>query len=191
VKLLYPLTLLVTFLHEMSHAFAALLSGGQVLSLQVNPDGGGLCTTQGGNPLLVTAAGYLGSVVFGNLLLRIGLRWAKLAPVVLMCLALFMVTVSFVWYGGTFSFLFTLAFGLLLALLAWKLPRVGRGFLVVAGIYSVLYVIRDFNVGPSSDLMAFSKMALLPAGIWMYLWLIFAVMITLANVYFLFRRKRS
>jgi Zn-dependent oligopeptidase len=36
--LLYPVTMLVTFLHEFGHALGAILTGGSVEGLQVNSD---------------------------------------------------------------------------------------------------------------------------------------------------------
>ena len=39
--ILYPIHLLVTFLHELGHALGALITGGSVLALQVNEDGSG------------------------------------------------------------------------------------------------------------------------------------------------------
>jgi hypothetical protein len=36
---IYPINLFVTFLHEFGHAFFALVTGGNVLEVQVNSDG--------------------------------------------------------------------------------------------------------------------------------------------------------
>ncbi len=51
--LLYPVTMLVTFLHEFGHAMGAILTGGRVEGLQVNSDGSGYTTTLGGSPGIV------------------------------------------------------------------------------------------------------------------------------------------
>lgn len=189
MNFLYPFTLMVTFFHELSHALAALVSGGHVLSLQINADGSGLCTTSGGNQLIIIAAGYLGSILIGNLLLYVGVRWHKLAPAVLLVIATALLISALMWYGGSFSFLVNVVFGMLLILISLKVPKIGSIFLILLGIYSVLYILHDYNVGPTSDLAAFSQIALLPAVIWMYLWLGIAVLITGANIYLMLKKK--
>ncbi|MEO6392135.1 MAG: M50 family metallopeptidase [Pyrinomonadaceae bacterium] len=69
--LTYPFRLFVTFIHEGSHALAALLTGNTVASLSVAPDGSGLTyATQGFfSGVLISSAGYLGAMTFGVLLL--------------------------------------------------------------------------------------------------------------------------
>src|SRR5215813_1562437 len=70
--LVYPIRLFVTFIHESSHALAAVLTGGSVQSLTIASDGSGL--TYAGSPgffssLLVSSAGYLGTTIAGVLML--------------------------------------------------------------------------------------------------------------------------
>lgn len=70
----YPLQLFATFVHEGGHVLATLMTGGSVQSLTVSPDASGLVwsLTQEGNwiqAFLVSSAGYVGTTVFGVLLL--------------------------------------------------------------------------------------------------------------------------
>src|SRR5436853_4850243 len=68
----YPFTLFVTFIHEGSHALAALLTGNSVSSLSVYPDASGLTYTITDGTfsrILVSSAGYLGAMAYGALLL--------------------------------------------------------------------------------------------------------------------------
>lgn len=171
-------SLLVTFLHELGHATAALLSGGHVHSLQVNPDGSGLCTTAGGLRPVVIAGGYLGSIIFGNLMLYFGIKHKHLSRFLAMILSLTMVAVSLIWFSTPMSFLITLAMGLALTWLFWKVAWSGRWFMIIAGAYSILYIIKDYQIGPSSDLSAFAEVMGLTPLIWMYIWLATAVVIT-------------
>ena len=46
-KILYPFTLLVTYLHEFGHALGAILTGGKVNALQINSDGSRLYRDNG------------------------------------------------------------------------------------------------------------------------------------------------
>ncbi len=61
----WPLRLFSTFIHESSHALAALLSFGSVDSLVVYPNGSGVTWTSGGWRFLISSAGYLGTTLFG------------------------------------------------------------------------------------------------------------------------------
>jgi hypothetical protein len=54
--------------------------------------------------------------------------------------------------------------------------------LMFLGGASVLYVISDFNVGPSSDLNAFEEAMGLTDTIWMYIWLGIVLAMTYFNV---------
>lgn len=68
----YPLQLFATFVHEGSHVLAALMTGGSVQSLTVSPDTSGAVwsmTNSWLSQVLTSSAGYLGTTLFGILLL--------------------------------------------------------------------------------------------------------------------------
>lgn len=70
--LVYPIRLFVTFIHESSHAFVAVLTGGSVQSLTIFADTSGVVYSGGHGwlgGLLTSSAGYLGTTVFGVLML--------------------------------------------------------------------------------------------------------------------------
>ncbi|MGR3637688.1 MAG: M50 family metallopeptidase [Shimia sp.] len=69
-----PLRVLTVFLHELSHAITVLATGGEVLSLTLNPNEGGLVMARGGSRFLSLSAGYLGTLVIGSALFLIALR---------------------------------------------------------------------------------------------------------------------
>ena len=59
------------------------------------------------------------------------------------------------------------------------------------GLAAVLYIIQDFNVGPSSDLAAYEQVVgLFPAQIWMFIWLGFAAMMFYWNLKDIFQASR-
>jgi hypothetical protein len=89
--LVYPIRLFVTFIHEGSHALAALLTGSSVQSLTVSTDGSGMVQTASTgwlSALFTSSAGYLGTTAFGVLLLLL-IRRAFSARIVLMVSAAF------------------------------------------------------------------------------------------------------
>jgi len=63
--LLNPFKLLTIGCHEMFHVFAALITGGEILSVTIDPNLGGCTRVQGGHPPTILFAGYLGSTLFG------------------------------------------------------------------------------------------------------------------------------
>src|SRR5205085_5008929 len=81
----YPFRLFVTFIHEGGHAIAGLLTGQDVQSLTVAPNGSGLTLIAVPDGSLVVqtiiaSAGYVGAMLFGALLLllvrrTIAARW--------------------------------------------------------------------------------------------------------------------
>jgi hypothetical protein len=68
----FPLRILAVFLHEASHALAAILTGGTPIALAVNLDESGHTLSQGGFFPFVAAAGYIGTAVIGAILIALG-----------------------------------------------------------------------------------------------------------------------
>jgi hypothetical protein len=185
---LYPVTLLVTFLHEFGHALGAIITGGIVHGLQVNPDGSGYTVTRGGSPGLILMGGYLGSVVLGNVLLHIGVRYHRLTQLTLVVLAVLMALAGLVWFESFISTAILLGFAALLAFLALRTSW-DQDMLLFLGLAAVLYVLEDFNQGPQSDLAMYEQtVGIFPAKVWMYLWLFLALVLTFLNLRRLLRR---
>lgn len=188
--LLYPVTMLVTFMHEFGHAMGAILTGGSVEGLQVNPDGSGYTTTRGGSPGVVLIGGYLGSAILGNILFRIGARHHHLAQGTLIVMAVFMALAGLIWFESFESTGILWVFALSLIFIATK-TRLDQDVLMFLGLAAVLYIIQDFNVGPSSDLAMYEKVVgLFPAQVWMYIWLGLAALLFYWNLRAVFRKGR-
>ncbi len=192
----YPINLLVTFLHEFWHAFFALITGGSVHWLVVNADWSWFTKISWWINDFVTAGWYLGSAIFGNLLLYIGFkptpspslvrRGNSLAENILYFLSALMVFVSIFWFNWIVSSLIILALAGILFSLA-KYTKYDSVILQFLGISSIIFIIEDFNVWPSSDLAHFSKF--LPESVWMIVWLILVIAMTLWNLKIIFKKK--
>jgi|Transcript_3656 hypothetical protein len=63
--MVYPLRLLATFVHEMSHAMACWLTGGEVHAIEVYENAGGVTKYAGGCRCIIAPAGYLGEAFWG------------------------------------------------------------------------------------------------------------------------------
>lgn len=185
-QLLYPVTILVTMFHELGHAIMGAFTGGQILSIDVNVDGSGLTTTQGGNPALILMGGYLGSAIFGNLLFYVGARRPHRSKFALMALATFLLFAIIKWNPTPGTMLIMLIASGIMFFVALK-TRFSHYVVMFFGMASVLYIIQDFRIGPGSDLTAYANtMGLFNREIWMFIWLFTVLAISYWNVKMIF-----
>lgn len=188
---LYPVTLLVTFLHEFGHALGAILTGGSVTGMQINPDGSGYTVTMGGSQAVVLMGGYLGSALLGNVLFRIGARHPSFTRTTLIALACLMALSAVIWYVSFSSTALLLGFAALLFIVA-RNTEWGQDALMFLGLAAVLYIIQDFNVGPKSDLAMYEQeVGVFPSHVWMYVWLSVAGALFYLNVKEIFGRRQT
>jgi len=189
-KILWPIRIFVTYLHEFGHAVGALITGGKVLSVTIEPTGAGLTWTAGGSRGITIMGGYIGSALFGNLLFYIGAKWPRLVKPALMLLIITMVVTGLVWFKTVFTSAVLFAFAAALFAVGFK-TKFGREVLMFLGLASVLYIIQDTASGPSSDLRAFeAEIGLLPAQGWMIIWLVIALGLLALNARMLWRTDR-
>ena len=197
----YPFRIFVTFIHEGGHALAALLTGNSVQSLSVAMNASGeTYTTRGGvfSQVMVSSAGYLGSMVFGALLLVL-IRKAIAARIVLAGSALVILLLTTVFglitpmVAGSWDSLsgipFTLFAGIalavgLFAVARFASARVATFVLSVLAVQCVLNALLDLKTvfflsspfAPSIPTDA-TNMALatgVPALFWTILWIVIA-----------------
>lgn len=65
----FPFRLFVTMIHELGHGVSAVLTGGSFLHFEITRRGAGLAYTSGGWRWVIIQAGYLGTALFGAVLL--------------------------------------------------------------------------------------------------------------------------
>ena len=177
---LLPARVLVVVFHEVGHALAALATGGSVVSMNVGLDEGGATLTRGGWPLVILNGGYLGSLLFGVLLL-LASRRAGSGRFVAGMLGSTLVGVAVLWFRPVLSigFAYALLAGVAVLLLASKAPPAASDLAVrFVGIFSVLYAffdIRDdvlrWGGSGQSDAAQLAAMTWLPAPVWGLLWM--------------------
>jgi len=181
--LVYPLKILVVLLHEVSHGLAAVLSGGSIVRIELSADEGGVCVTRGGSRFLTLSAGYLGSLLWGALLLVLGARTRLDRPLVGL-LGLGLLGVTLVYVRSLFGFAYGIAAGGALLIVAAALPAaVSDALLRVVGIVSGLYVVRDIASDlllrdvPGSDANALAELTHVPGVVWGGAWILLAVVV--------------
>ena len=69
-----PIKIFVVFLHEISHGLGAILTGGKVSAISIEWSEAGATHSIPGNFLATASAGYLGSILWGSLMLLSSLK---------------------------------------------------------------------------------------------------------------------
>ena len=193
---IYPLKILVVFFHELSHGIAGKLTGGEVAEIRLVKEEGGLCMIAGGNTFIILSAGYLGSLIWGGVILTLAARTRlDKALAVLLGLILAGTGVLLVRPLLGFGFFFCLGTGAALIACGIRLPRpVNEFILKLIGLSSCLYAPLDIKSDildrPSlrSDAYMLAELTGIPTIVWGGLWFAVAV---LASLYFLFLACRK
>ena len=198
--LTYPFRLFVTFIHEGGHAIAALLTGNSVGSLSVALNASGeTYTTKGGlfSQMLVSSAGYLGSMAYGALLLVL-IRKAIAARVVLIGSATIIFALTIIYgllspifsWGALSGITFTLLAGTLLTVglvgvARFAKPRVATFFVSFLAVQCVLNALLDLKTvfflsspfAPSAptDAVNMANATGIPALVWATVWIAIAL----------------
>jgi hypothetical protein len=176
---IYPLKILVVFFHELSHGLVAVATGGRIKEIQLSANEGGLCVTQGGSRFLTLSAGYLGSVMWGGMLLLLAARtaWDRGIALTLGVVAL---GVSLLWIRPAFGFGFNFAAGTGVVLMAagvFLRAGVNEFLIKVIGLTSCLYAVMDIKSdildrpGLKSDATMLAEATHVPAMVWGLVWM--------------------
>jgi len=183
--------MLVTFLHEFGHAIGALITGGSVDLIQINKDGSGYTQSRGGSLSIILMGGYLGSAIFGNLLFLIGARFKKAVKPFLILLSATMFGTGIFWFNSLFTTIMLVIFALAILLIAFK-TNFGNEVLMFLGLACIIFIVQDFNVGPSSDLQKYAAlMVFIPKTVWMYIWLGIVLILTFFNFRIMFKSMKD
>lgn len=177
----YPFRIFVVFLHEISHGFAAVLTGGAIESIGLSFDEGGVCRTRGGWPFLILNAGYLGSLFWGATFLVLGERRTR-SRTVIGAIGAFTLVVTLLYVRTLFGFGYGLAAGLALLAVASRLrPAVCEVLLAAIGATSALYAVWDIasdvllRDSTQSDAAALAQLTGIPAIVWGGVWIAVSV----------------
>ncbi len=179
---LFPFKIFVVLLHELSHGLAAVLTGGSIVSIELNADQGGVCATRGGWGFAVLSAGYLGSMLWGGIILLTAARtkWDKVLSIFIGLVVLF-VTIFYIRSG--FGFLFGLLFGASLLVIGKFLSEsVNDILLKYIGLTSMLYAVFDIKddlitrTVSDSDASVMAREYFGTPMMWGIIWIVFAVL---------------
>ena len=178
----YPLKIFVVLLHEISHGLAAIVTGGTVDRILLDTQQGGATWTRGGNAFLILSAGYLGSLLWGLLLIELAGARAARARWALTTLATVLLVVAALYVRNLFGFVFTITAGAALLFASRRLPPIGVARALMAlGVTSALYALLDIRSDIlqrphlPSDAYMLGEMTGIPALAWGIAWIVLAL----------------
>jgi hypothetical protein len=180
--LVYPLKIFVVLLHEVSHAVAAVATGGDIERITLDPRQGGACYCPGGNALLTLSAGYLGSLLWGGLMISAARSARVKSSFVNGLIGGLVVLLTILYVRNGFGIAFGIAFGVAMVASARKLSAgLNRSLLLTLGLTSALYAILDIKSDVldrpelRSDAQMLSEVTGIPTVAWGVIWITVAI----------------
>ena len=160
-----------------------------MLKIELSPQMGGTCFTQGGLRTVILPAGYLGSMLFGGIIL-IGASRTKMDKIISIVIGIITVLITLFFVRTVFGIVFGLVFGVAMFLIGFFVARRINDFILrFIGMTSSLYAIIDIKddlivrTVPGSDAYAMSEIIPLPPVVWGVIWIVVALVAT----FFFFR----
>lgn len=193
---LYPFKLFVTTIHEACHALMARLTGGNVQMISIAPDESGLTLSAGGIRPLISSAGYLGTAVFGGLLIWWGKRPADARFILQSIGTVILALTVFYGGGGIFSFVSMLLIGAGILWVARKANDTAcHMFLLMLAVQTTLSAVLDIQTlflasvmgVEHSDARNMESITGVPAIVWSILWGAIALCILIFSLWVSYR----
>jgi hypothetical protein len=183
----YPFQWLETYYHELSHGLMALLTWGKVGRIKLRFDGSGWCSTMGGSRILILLAGYMGAALWGGYIYLAGWLLGNEGSLTPLYVELSLLAVAtLLWVRDPVTLLIMAAAGALYWLpTQYAFLQAHASFILqFIGIYVMLNAIRaplhlidGQHVGDGAML---ADITFIPEGVWIALWLAFAMAILAA-----------
>ncbi|GHE78535.1 M50 family metallopeptidase [Thalassotalea profundi] len=175
-----PFKWLESYFHEISHGIAALITGGEIIRIQLFANGAGLCTTRGGSTFLISFLGYAGAALWGVVYYFMAGFHHRLTQVFSLFLALLFIITLLLWSRDILTIAIVLC---LLAIVFIKL-KYGQSFylrmsLQVTGIVVLLnsmkspwYLIDGRSLGDGN---ALAQQTGIPEFFWVICWCVISI----------------
>jgi len=176
----YPFRLFGTFVHELSHGLAAIATGGNFQRFSVQPDLSGLAWSAGGIRAIVASAGYIGSAIFGGVLIALHARWLS-ARVLLLGMGIVFGSLCLLFVRNLFGIASALVLTAAMLYAGLKLAEDWRDALlkvlalqlILDGYNSLFTVLRLSGGGDlQTDAHAMAQLTWLPAWLWAVIWIL-------------------
>jgi hypothetical protein len=193
----YPFRLFGTFVHEISHGIAALATGGDFHRFTVSPDLSGLAWSAGGWRWVISSAGYIGSAVFGGVLILLAARGAA-SRVLLMALGLLLGLLCLLFVRNLFGILSGLVLAAATFYAGYRLrPPWSDVVLLVLALqlvldgFNSLFTLLRLSAASTvqTDALSMAQATGIPAVIWSLVWAAISAAVLGFTLYLAYRRR--
>ncbi|MEO1432239.1 MAG: M50 family metallopeptidase [Cyanobacteria bacterium J06633_8] len=195
-KILYPLTLLSTWYHEMAHGLMAVVLGANFKRLEIFANGNGLARYEYRGSLflgsigkvLVSAAGPMGPPIIGAGFILASRSW-QTSQQLLLILGSFMLISVLIWVRTGIGIFLITFLGLIIVGIGLEASEQIKVFTVqFLGVQACISTFRDFNYvfryyNGYSDTAQIAKVLILPHWFW-------GILITIASLFLLLQSLR-
>ncbi len=194
--ILYPLTLLSTWYHEMAHGLMAVLLGANFKKLEIFANGNGLARYEYRGSLflgrigqvLVSAAGPMGPPIVGAGFILASRNW-QTSQQILIILGSFMLVSVLIWVRTGIGIILITLLGLIILGIGLEAsPGIKVFTIQFLGVQACISTFRDFNYvfsycGGNSDTAQIAKILILPHWFW-------GILITSSSLFLLMQSLR-
>jgi len=175
-----PLNWLESYFHEISHGLAALLTGGEIMRIQLFANGAGLCTTRGGLNFIISFFGYAGATLWGWLLFKLANSHQRTAQIFSGLMIVLLLASIIFWARdlltiiiiASLAFMFVLTFKVRRLYYLQLLLKFFGVSILLNSLFSPTYLFDGRDLGDGAALAA---MTMLPELVWVLLWCILAI----------------
>lgn len=179
-----------SYFHEISHGLSAIFTGGNIVRIQLFPNGAGLCTTQGGSRFVISFFGYAGAAIWGVCIYWFASMHQRMAQVFTVFIAILLSVTLLLWVRDILSFCI-MSILLVLTLLKFKLHNL-RYFQISLQFIGALILVNSmkspwylFDGRSLGDGAALANITGIPEIFWILIWF----SIGLSGVYLLAKSK--
>lgn len=197
---LYPVDLFATYIHEMGHTFATIITGGKAHQISVSPDTSGYAVSCGGFRFLIIQAGYISTAIVGGILLLISvLEGPKLIRYTIAFIGIIMLGCLIFFardFFTIFSTLFYIGVSFFLVIKTNDIVcQIFLGFISLECCFNSIEDIKHvfgFSISGRdaiSDAFKMQELTYIPAPLWAGLWFIISLSIFFGVLLLIYKFK--
>ncbi len=186
---MYPFEIITTFLHEISHAFGFLLTGGSVIEMNVHPDSSGSLPGYGGSKFFIFSSGYIGSCMLGAMIYLAAAK-TNLDRWLLAFFGVAILGLTIIFRGNEFAMITGVITAVVSLALAKFAPKILCDYLLrFIGLTSMLFPVYDVYQGVIKNPQLRTDAAMLAESVggstvmWGWLWIFLSLAVIAFTVY--------
>jgi len=179
--IVFPIKLFVVLMHEISHGIAAILTGGKIISMEINLNLGGKLESEGGTPFIIASAGYIGSFIFGAALFYSAYNKNHGVTIISSISIIILLFAVNVIEDFRLSLISIFSASLLFIISKFSPDKISSHIFKMIGLISCLYVLFDIkedilsDSSINSDASFIAELSGIPENVWGFIWLLISI----------------